>query len=84
MWDNEREFLWIHSIKQFDNYRQRLILLIVPQDFSNGTTVIVGNPSLVIHIPFSKCRLTHFERIFIIVMGFFFKVISEDLLREFR
>ena len=61
LWDNERNFLWIRSIKRFDNCRKRLILLIVHQDFSNGTTVtrresIVGNLRSSLKASFSKFR----------------------------
>ena len=84
MWDNEREFLWIRNIKHFDNYRQHLILLIVPQNFSNGTTVtrresIVGNLR-----SFPKTSFSKFRKSIHYCYGFFFLEINEKLLKEFR
>ena len=55
-----KHFLQIRCVKHFDNSRQHLILLIVTQNFPNGTTVthresIIGNSQ-----PFSKTSLSIF------------------------
>ena len=51
----ENENFWIRSIKHIDNCRQRLILLIVPQDFLfEDNCNSSKNPSSVIHVPFPK------------------------------
>ena len=83
MWDNEREFLWIRNIKHFDNCRQRLILVIVPQDFLNGTTVtrresIVGNLC-----SFPKTSFNKFRKSIHYCYGFFLEI-NRKLLKEFR
>ena len=81
MWDNEREFFWIRSIKHFDNCRQRLILLIVSQDFPNGTTItrresIVGNLR-----SFPKTSFSKFRKSIHYCYGFFFRNKRETIKR---
>ena len=84
MWDNERKFLWIRSIKHFDNCRQRLILLIVPQDFPNRT-IVTHRESIVDNLrSFPKTSFNKFQKSIHYCYGFLFLEISEKLLKEFR